>query len=249
MGLLEKEIFLCVDCETTGLDVKEDQLVEVGAVLFTIEENLETFTTLINPGSPISAASQEIHRISDAMVADAPSIKEILPDLLNFLKKGIFVGHGVDFDLQLIARDAEAHGLHFGYSSRRVIDTLRLARLYQKSPVNSLEGLRRHFGIPAERAHRALDDALVNAAVFRKLAYPYKRTESLFQALSRPIKLKRMPLGKYKGELLTDIPLNYLKWAVRLDFDQDLRFTIRQELSRRKQGGHFQEATNPFRQI
>ena len=47
------------------------------------------------------------------------------------------------------------------------IDTLRMARLYGESPINSLERLRQHFNIAAEGAHRAMSDVIVNIEVFK----------------------------------------------------------------------------------
>jgi DNA polymerase-3 subunit epsilon len=55
-----------------------------------------------------------------------------------------------------------------------------------------------------------------------------------------------MPLGKHKGRLLKEIPLQYLQWMVHKDFDQDLIFSIKTELKRRKKGDQFGQSTNPF---
>ncbi len=87
MGLIGKEKFLCVDCETTGLDTDNDLIIEVGAIRFTFDEQIETYTSLVNPGIPIPPESQAIHNISDEMVADAPPIAEILPPSSTFSKR------------------------------------------------------------------------------------------------------------------------------------------------------------------
>ena len=64
--------------------------------------------------------------------------------------------------------------------------------------------------------------------------------------LEKPILLKAMPLGKHKGRLMKEIPVEYLRWAVNKDFDQDLLFSIRTELKRRKSGNQFSQSSNPF---
>jgi len=61
--------------------------------------------------------------------------------------------------------------------------------------------------------------------------------------------MKVMPLGKHKGRLIKEIPLDYLKWAVRKDFDQDLIFSIKQEIRKRQKGQSFNQASNPFSQL
>lgn len=46
--------------------------------------------------------------------------------------------------------------------------------------------------------------------------------------------------------VVTDIPLEYLLWASKMDFDQDLLFSIRSEIKSRKKGTGFAQANNPF---
>jgi DNA polymerase-3 subunit epsilon len=121
-----------------------------------------------------------------------------------------------------------------------------MARLYGASPVNSLEHLRKHFNIPQEGAHRAMNDVIVNREVFKHLAKGYKTTEKLFDVLSRPILMTTMPFGKHKGRSFKEIPLQYLSWMSNKDFDQDLLYSIRTELKRRKKGNHFSQSGNPF---
>jgi len=91
-----------------------------------------------------------------------------------------------------------------------------------------------------------MSDVIVNIEVFKHLAKPYQTTDELFQTLQKPIRMKTMPLGKHKGRRFEEIPLEYLLWAERKDFDQDLLFSIRCELKSRKKGGKFEQASNPF---
>ena len=83
MGLIRKEVFICLDCESTGLDPKKDRIVEIAAVCFTFDAILESFETLIDPECPIPETSQDIHKISQEMVAGKPKIQEILPRILK----------------------------------------------------------------------------------------------------------------------------------------------------------------------
>jgi len=249
MGQIEKEVFVCIDCETTGLDPKEDRIIEVGATLFTTNGVLEDFESLIDPERPIPESSIIFHHITQDMVANKPTIDKVVPQLIKIIGKNIIVGHGVGFDIELIAIAADRAGIPHSLRSNRYFDTLRMARLYGESPTNSLEQLRAHFNIPLEGAHRAMNDAVVNREVFKFLAQRYKTTEQLFDILSRPIKLKMMPLGKHKGRLLKEIPLQYLLWAANKDFDQDLLFSIRSEIAGRKKGNLFSQVNNPFKEL
>lgn len=214
--------FICLDCETTGLDPKKDRIIEIAVVLFQGTEILERFESLADPKEPISEESIAIHHITQEMVAGKPTIDELLPEVLRYVKKYPIVGHGIGFDVAIIDEEAKRARVPCNILENPLIDTLRLARLYGESPVNSLEHLRKHFNIPLEGAHRAMSDVIVNVQVFQHLAKSFASKRELMQRLEKPIKMKTMPLGKYKGRPIRDLPINYLCWAAKMDFDQDL---------------------------
>jgi len=246
MGKLEDEEFVCIDCETTGLDPKQDRVIEVAVGLFTFDRDLGSFETLVDPECPIPESSIKIHKITQDMVAGKPKIAEVLPQIFKMVGRRIIIGHNIRFDIDVLHQEAMRYKINCLIQNNRTIDTLRLARLYGDSPSNALAKLGLHFNVEAEEAHRAMSDVNVNIAVFKHLSCRYKTTERLFKELSRPILLKAMPLGKHKGRPFKEIPLDYLKWAARMDFDQDLLFSIRSEINKRKKGNAFEQAANPF---
>lgn len=243
---IEDEIFICIDCESTGLDPKNDRIIEVAVAKFDLKTIHETYESLINPDCVIPETSIAIHHITQDMVEGKPFIKDVLKDLLKFIGRGIIVGHGVGFDIDLIATAAEKEAIHCTLRQNRILDTLRMARHYGDSPTNSLEQLRKHFNIQLEGAHRAMNDVVVNIEVFRYLAKSYKTLKQLFDVLAKPVTIRNMPLGPHKGRPMSDVPLQYLLWAANKDFDQDLLFSIRSEINRRKKGGLFTQVGNPF---
>lgn len=249
MTLLTEQKFVCLDCETTGLEVNKDRIIEIAVIKFDIQTSYERMETLINPEYPISETSITIHHITQEMVSGSPTIKEVLQSYLSFIGKNIIVGHGIGFDIDIIHETAKREGIPCKIKENLSIDTLRLARLYGESPTNSLEKLREHFHIDAEIAHRAMGDVLVNVEVFKRLVKSFKTTDKIFDVLSRPILLKEMPLGKHKGRSFREIPLEYLLWAVNKNFDQDLIFSIKTELKRRKTGNSFSQSSNPFQNL
>jgi DNA polymerase-3 subunit epsilon len=246
---LEDAKFVCIDCETTGLDFEHDRIIEVGVIVFDLDKYYRTFETLVNPERSIPDESQAIHHITTKMVLDKPLIKEVLPTVLEIIGKHIIVGHGVNFDITMLANSARRASIPTTITKNPFMDTLRLARSYGESPINSHEELRKHFHIDAEVAHRAMGDVIVNIEVFKRLIYRYKTVEDIFRVLSRPVLLREMPLGKHKGRPFKEIPENYLLWAVNKDFDQDLIYSLRTELKRRKSGGLFSQSSNPFQEL
>src|SRR3990167_1976747 len=230
MGLIRKEYFVCLDCESTGLEPTQDSIIEIAVARFTFDQILEQFETLIDPGRDIPKTSQDIHKITPEMIAGKPKISAILPQMLKMINGHILIGHGIGFDISLVAAEAKRNQIPCHIEHLSYFDTLRMARIYGESPTNSLQQLRQHFNIEPEGAHRAMSDVLVNIEVFKQLAKTYQTTEELFALLQKPIRLKAMPLGKHKGRRFDEIPLEYLLWAERKDFDQDLLYSIRCEL-------------------
>jgi len=249
MAKLEKQTFVCLDCESTGLETDKDRIIEIAVVKFDIQASYGSMETLVNPEYTISKDSQAIHHITQQMVLESPKIRDVLPKFLDFIGREIIVGHGIGFDIDIIHETAKREGIPCKIKDNLSIDTLRLARLYGESPTNSLEQLRKHFHIEAEIAHRAMSDVLVNIEVFKRLVKSFTTTEKIFDVLSRPILLREMPLGKHKGRPFKEIPQEYLRWAVNKNFDKDLLFSIKTELKKRNKGNLFNQSSNPFQDL
>jgi DNA polymerase-3 subunit epsilon len=91
-------VFTAFDIETTGLDPKEDRIVEIGALKFDKRGPAARFSVLINPGIPMNEAAEKVNNISDAMLAGKPSLEEILPDFLMFTGDTVIIAHNAAFD-------------------------------------------------------------------------------------------------------------------------------------------------------
>ncbi|MEG0037489.1 MAG: DUF3820 family protein [Victivallaceae bacterium] len=246
MPLLKNTEFVCLDCEMTGLDLERDRVIEIAVVRFTFSECIDSFESLVNPEKNVSVESMKIHHISDDMLKGQPKIAAILPTLLRFLGENpLIVGHNVGYDLDLLAKEAKRVGQEF-VSKYSVVDTLRLAKDYGDSPNNSLEALAMHFNIDRGSLHRAMRDVEINIEVFKHLCRRFRTLDQVLGILSKPIKMKYMPLGKHKGCVFSEIPMPYLLWASKMDFDADLLYSIRNEIKLRNKGNTFNRSGNPF---
>jgi DNA polymerase-3 subunit epsilon len=249
MGSIKTATLICLDCETTGLDPENDEIIELAIVKFTLESEIASIDSLVDPKRPIPAESTGIHHITDEMVKGKPHIEDLLDAATTLIGKYPIMGHNVGFDIKIIEAALRRHNHSRSLASNPVIDTLRLARLYGESPKNSLEVLREHFNIPEEGAHRAMNDVTVNIKVFERLAYGFNTVEEMLKRLNSPIAMKTFPFGKYRGMLFREIPIDYLHWAGHQKFDEDLLFSINLERKRRKKQTPFFESTNPFKDL
>lgn len=148
--------YVSIDLETTGLNPKRDKIIEIGAVKVRGGREVDSFSTLVNPGRQLESRITELTGIRDEELAQAPDIQEILPDLLAFLGEDVLLGHRISFDYSFVKKAALDAKIEFQASG---VDTLRIARICLLDvEKKNLEYLCRYFQIP-HRAHRALDDA------------------------------------------------------------------------------------------
>ncbi len=155
--------FVALDLETTGLDADRDTILEIGAVKFKGNRVESEYSTLVNPGRPISAFVSQLTGITDAMVAGKPFIKQVLPELDKFVGDALIVGHNIKFDLSFLRRQKL-------FIDHDQLDTYDLAAvLIPAAGRYSLGALAQALGIILPATHRALDDARVTHALFRKL--------------------------------------------------------------------------------
>ena len=158
-----------VDVETTGWLADAAGITEIGAVRLSPGRPVAEFSALVNPGAPIPANITELTGITDAMVACAPPIGEVLPQFMEFAGSCVIVAHNAPFDIAFLEAACERSGI--AWPPRAVIDTAVLSRLLlgPDVPDHRLATLSCHFDVAAEPCHRALADARATAAVLRGL--------------------------------------------------------------------------------
>jgi len=161
------------DTETTGLDFREDRIIELGAVeLVNRFPTGRSFHAYINPqGRKVHHEALEVHGIGDEQLAGKPAFTEIVADFLEFIDGAKLVAHNATFDLTFVNAEFERLG-HPLVETTRIIDTLALARRKHPMGPNSLDALCRRYGIDNTRRtkHGALLDSELLAEVYVELA-------------------------------------------------------------------------------
>ena len=159
--------YCVLDLETTGLSAKTEKITEIGIMKVRNGEVLEEFCEFVNPEKPIPQRVQEITNITDDMVKDAPTIEEIFPKVLEFIKGTVLVAHNATFDIGFLKTVAKDLGYEFDYT---YVDTLPLARkLYPELKKHKLGKIAEYLKIKVEVAHRALDDVDTTVKVLREM--------------------------------------------------------------------------------
>nr|NLI51384.1 DEDD exonuclease domain-containing protein [Propionibacterium sp.] len=161
--------FCVVDLETTG-SAASDAITEIGAVRVCGGEVTGEFQTLVNPHVGIPALISVLTGITNAMVAEAPPLAEVLPAFLEFARGCVLVAHNARFDVGFLRRACATHG--YDWPDWEVVDTVQLARgvlTRDECPDVKLATLARHFRVTEQPNHRALTDARATVAVLHGL--------------------------------------------------------------------------------
>ena len=163
---LTANTYVVFDLETTGLDLMNNGITEIGAVKIEKGVITEQFTTLVKPDYHISAEITKITGITYEMVKDAPKISTVIPDFMKFIEGAILVAHNAEFDMKFIKRFAGAEEYEI---SNKYIDSVDLVRsLLPQLKRADLGTVADHFGIIFHH-HRALSDAYATAEAFIEL--------------------------------------------------------------------------------
>lgn len=159
--------YTVVDLEMTGLNVKTDKVIEIGAVKVEGGSVVDTYSCFLHIEREISAQVTELTGITNEMLETGVSEDEGMEGLLSFIGEDVLVGQNFSFDYSFIRQWAVN-------KKRKVnnpyLDTLKMARLaLPKEQKKSLEALCEYFGIERVHGHRALEDAAMTHQVYQAL--------------------------------------------------------------------------------
>lgn len=203
--------FIYYDTETTGINTKEDRIVEIAAF---DALNKTSFSFLVNPSMSIPPSASAVHHITDEMVKDAPTFDVIGEKFTEFVgSDAILIAHNNDgFDQPLLQSEYARHNLEF--PDALFLDSLKFARKYRPDlPKHTLQHLRQLYGFPENNAHRALDDVIVLEQVFSTMIDDLT-PEQVYDLLQQKVELKTMPFGKHRGKPLAKVPKSYIQYLL-----------------------------------
>lgn len=171
--------WVALDCETTGLDPRQDKIVAIAALRIVGNRLLtsERLELLVRPGRGMTGDNVRVHRLRESDVAKGLAPEQAMRRLLDFIGSRPLVGYFLEFDVAMLNREIwpmlgvrlpqrkiEVSAMYYDFKNRQLpaaqrggdID-LRFATL-----MNDLD-------LPLRDAHDALNDAVMAGLAFVKL--------------------------------------------------------------------------------
>ncbi|MCR9174011.1 MAG: 3'-5' exonuclease [bacterium] len=244
------------DLEATGLNVTHDRIVEIAVVKISPDGTTTNFNRRVNPEMPIPEEVSKIHGIYDDDIKDAPTFKEILPDLEAFLEECDFAGYNSNkFDLPMLAEELLRAESDFDLSTRKHID---VQNIFHKMEQRTLVAAYKFYcQKELNNAHNALADAEATWEVLDAQISHYKELTGDVEFLADFSRHNDMDkadfagrlaynkkgdvvynFGKHKNKTIAEvhkIEPGYYGWMLDADFPLYTKQRLRKEMERIKQ--------------
>lgn len=225
------------DLETTGINITHDRIVEIGILKIFPNGNKESHTWRVNPEMPIPPEVTEIHGISDEMVANEPTFKDMAQKVYDLINDSDLGGYNSNkFDIPVLAEEFLRAGIDFDMSKRRAVD---VQNIFHKMEQRTLSAAYRFYcGKDLEGAHTAEADTLATYEILKAQLEKYDELENDIEHLAEFSNRFRavdfagfiilnkedvecFSFGKYKNRPVADVldeNPGYYGWMQNADF-------------------------------
>lgn len=250
MALQLSQPIAFIDLETTGINVATDRILEIAIVKIMPDKTRLVKRKLVNPQMSIPQGSIDIHGITNEMVKDAPTFKELANELKQFIGNSDLSGYNSNrFDIPLLMEEFLRAGIDFEMTNRRMLDVQTIFHMMER---RTLEAAYKFYcDKTLIDAHSAEADA---SATWEILEAQLERYAHLGDTLDSVLKftgeeklvdfarrfvfdneVEVFNFGKYKGRSVTEVlktDFGYYDWMLRGDFPLHTKQKLTEILNR-----------------
>ncbi|GMV78513.1 MAG: DNA polymerase III subunit epsilon [Chitinophagaceae bacterium] len=239
-----------IDLETTGVNISADRIVEIAVVKVLPDETKQVKRKLINPQMPIPAGATQVHGITDEMVKDAPTFKQVANEIKQFLEGCDIGGYNSNrFDIPLLIEEFLRVGINFSEQGRKFVDVQKVFHMMEQRTLSA--AYKFYCNKSLEDAHSAEADATATWEVLEAqvLRYPqlgntvesivkFTGEDDIVDFARRFIKVNGVEIfnfGKHKGKPVTQVikeEPQYYDWMMKGDFAMDTKQKFTEILNR-----------------
>lgn len=167
--------FVCFDCETTGLNPLEDDIISIGAVIIrnnTIVSS-KKFVRFVKPETKLQVEAIKVHHIRECDLAEAEDIDTVIEEFLDFIGNRKLVGYYLEFDIAMINKYLKPKfGIKLpnkAYEVSAIYHDYKIELIPQSNIDLRFDTILKELRIPSLGKHDAYNDAIMTSMMFLKL--------------------------------------------------------------------------------
>lgn len=223
------------DIETTGIDIKNDRIIEICAIKYRPDRTKLTLHKYFNPGRESQPMALEAHGLTTEFLSKYNSFEDSAEELFDFFKDSDLGGYNcISFDIPLLYEEFARCGKYLSLQGLSIIDSYNLLNKFETRKLNDI--YKRYFGQDIDGAHGAEADIEATIKVFEKQITSYGLEETSIKDISKIIRSTSknefivdlsgwfrhrdgefyFGKGKHKDSLVSE-NLDYLKWMYEND--------------------------------
>jgi DNA polymerase-3 subunit epsilon len=225
-----------IDLETTGINVSTDKIVEIAIVKILPDGTKQNKRKLVNPEMAIPKGASDIHGISDEMVKDAPTFKQIANEVKQFIEASDLAGYNSNrFDIPMLNEEFLRAGIAVDIEGRKLLDVQKVYHMMEQRTLSA--AYKFYCNKNLEDAHSAEADATATWEVLEAQLEKYPQMGNTVDAVVKftgedhIIDFARrfiyengvevFNFGKHKGKPVTQVlkeEPQYYDWMMKGDF-------------------------------
>jgi DNA polymerase-3 subunit epsilon len=248
-----------IDLETTGVNVSTDKIVEIAIVKIMPDGSKLVKRKLIHPEMPIPASTTAVHGITDEMVKDAPTFKQVANEIKQFLEGTDLAGYNSNrFDIPMLNEEFLRAGFTVDIESRKLLDVQKVFHMMEQRTLTA--AYKFYCNKSLEDAHTAEADA---TATWEVLEAQLERYPEIGNTVESVVKftgedqivdfarrfvmengVEIFNFGKHKGKTVAQVlklEPGYYGWMLEADFPLYTKQVLRKEMERIKAGNSSQQ--------
>lgn len=239
-----------IDLETTGVNISNDRIVEIAIVKILTDGTRQVKRKLINPQIPIPAGASDVHGITDEMVKDAPSFKQVANEIKQFIENCDLGGYNSNrFDIPMLIEEFLRAGVPFSADGRKLVDVQKVFHMMEQRTLGA--AYKFYCNKTLEGAHSAEVDATATWEVLEAQIEKYPQIGNTVDSIvkftgeddivdfaRRFVKengVEVFNFGKHKGkpvvQVLKEEP-QYYDWMMKGDFAMNTKQKLTEILNR-----------------
>ena len=236
MPLQLKKPLAVIDIEATGSHLGTDRIVEIAIIKILPDGNQILKRKIINPQMPIPKLMTDLHGITDEMVKDAPTFKQVAHEIKQMLDSCDLAGYNSNrFDIPLLVEEFLRAEVDFDMKSRKLIDVQKIFHLMEQRTLSA--AYKFYCNKLHERPHSAEADALVTVEILHAQLERYpdlgNTVDSVLKVIGEEVivdlarrftienGIEIFNFGKHKGRPICDVlkaEPQYYDWMMKGDF-------------------------------